>query len=241
MRRSKVRTMWSSIFRIVICCATLCLLSACTSEHAIKKDFYATLPKAVPTPKPKPAPGSLWVGENNRNNLFADYKARYVNDAITIIIDETSTGLNKAATNTSRQTSTDARISALFGIDTSLIKANPNLGAQLAAGGSSANSMKGSGDTSRGNTLSARISGRVIQVLDNGNLVVEGRKQVTINAEDQYIIITGIVRPQDVSATNLVYSQHIADARIIYTGSGVIDDKSRPGWGTRILDWVWPF
>jgi len=77
--------------------------------------------------------------------------------------------------------------------------------------------------------------------MDNGNLVVEGRKQVTINAEDQYIIITGIVRPQDVSATNHVYSQHLADARIIYTGSGIIDDKSRPGWGTRILDWVWPF
>ncbi len=241
MRRLKVRIMWSSIFRIVACSLTTLALLACVSEHAIKKDFYSMLPKAVPAPKLKPAPGSLWVGENNNNNLFSDYKARYVNDAITIIIDESSTGLNKAATNTSRQTSTDARISALFGIDTSLINANPNLGAQIAAGGSSANSMKGSGDTSRGNTLSAKISGRVLQVLDNGNLVVEGRKQITINAEDQYIVITGIVRPQDVSPMNYVYSQYIADARIIYTGSGVIDDKSRPGWGTRILDWVWPF
>ncbi|MDI9570833.1 MAG: flagellar basal body L-ring protein FlgH [Pseudomonadota bacterium] len=233
--------MWSSIFRVPLCGLAIAALIGCVSEHAIKKDYYASLPKAVPVPKAKPAPGSLWVGENNHNNLFADYKARYVNDSITIIIEESSTGLNKAATNTSRQTSTDARISALFGIDTSLIKANPNMGAQIAAGGSSSNSMKGAGDTSRGNTLVARISGRVIQVMDNGNLVVEGRKQVTINAEDQYIIITGIVRPQDVSATNHVYSQHLADARIVYTGSGVIDDKSRPGWGTRILDWVWPF
>jgi len=223
------------------CLLPILTLAGCASEHAIKKDYYSTLPTSIPTPKVKPAPGSLWVGENNRNNLFADYKARNVNDSITIVIEESSSGLNKAATNTSRQTSTDARISALFGIDTSIIKANPNMGAQIAAGGSSSNSMKGVGDTSRGNTLVARISGRVIQVLDNGNLLVEGRKQVTINAEDQYIIVTGIVRPQDVSATNHVYSQHLADARIVYTGSGVIDDKSRPGWGTRILDWVWPF
>ncbi|HOK06383.1 MAG TPA: flagellar basal body L-ring protein FlgH [Syntrophales bacterium] len=216
-------------------------VTACASEHAVKKEIYESLPAASPTPYLKPAPGSLWVGENNRNMLFADNKARYVNDTITIIIDETSDGQNKASTNTSRASSTNASISALFGIDTSLINKNPNLGTSISAGGSSVNAMKGTGDTSRGNKLQARISGRVVRVLDNGNMVVEGRKQVTINAEDQYIVITGIVRPQDVSPENYVYSQNISDARIIYTGSGVVDDKSRPGWGTRILDWVWPF
>ncbi len=85
------------------------------------------------------------------------------------------------------------------------------------------------------------IAGRVVKVLENGNLLIEGRKQVTINDEDQYIVITGIIRPQDVSPDNTVDSKNIADARIIYTGAGVVTDKQRPGWGTRILDWIWPF
>lgn len=233
--------MWSSIFKMTSLSILLFLSACAASEHAVRKDVFNSLPTMAPTPQARPAPGSLWVGENNRNMLFADNKARYINDTITIIIDETSDGQNKAATNTSRATSTNATISALFGIDTSLIKSNPNLGANISAGGSSANTMKGTGDTSRGNKLQAKISGRVISVLDNGNMVIEGRRQVTINAEDQFIVITGIVRPQDVTPENYVYSQNISDARIIYTGSGVIDDKSRPGWGTRILDWVWPF
>jgi len=101
--------------------------------------------------------------------------------------------------------------------------------------------MKGQGDTSRNNTLVARISARVIRVMENGDLMIEGRRQVTINAEDQYLIIGGIIRPQDITAENTIASQYISDAHIVLTGTGVIDDKMRPGWATRIVDWVWPF
>ena len=78
-------------------------------------------------------------------------------------------------------------------------------------------------------------------MLANGNLAIEGRRQLTINEEDQYIVLTGVVRPEDVSEDNEVSSRHIAQARIVYTGKGIIDDKMRPGWFTRIVDWVWPF
>jgi len=81
----------------------------------------------------------------------------------------------------------------------------------------------------------------VTQVLDNGNLLIEGRRLITVNAEDQYMILTGIIRPEDITNDNLILSQYIADARITYTGRGVVDDKMRPGWLTRIIDWVWPF
>jgi len=74
-----------------------------------------------------------------------------------------------------------------------------------------------------------------------GNLMIEGRRQVTINAEDQYLIIGGVIRPQDITADNTIASQYISDARIVYTGEGVINDKMRPGWMTRVVDWVWPF
>jgi flagellar L-ring protein precursor FlgH len=173
--------------------------------------------------------------------LFMDNKGRYVNDIITIIISETSGGTNDASTNTSRATSTGVNVSALFGIDTSIIDKNPNMGAKISAGGGSDNSLKGKGDTSRSSKLEAKVAGRVIKVYENGNMLIEGRRQVTINAEDQFIVISGIVRPEDVTAENTVQSRHISDARIVYTGMSVINDKSRPVWGTRVFDWAWPF
>jgi flagellar L-ring protein precursor FlgH len=89
--------------------------------------------------------------------------------------------------------------------------------------------------------LQARLTARVVRVLDNGNLLIEGRRQLTLNAEDQFIVITGVIRPEDIAADNWVLSSNIADARILYTGSGVLADKQHPGWMTRALDWVWPF
>lgn len=191
--------------------------------------------------KPRPAAGSIWSGESTNNLICSDKKARYVNDIVTIIISETAAGGNKASTNTSRDTNTSAAITALLGIDNKILAHNANMGGEISIGGTSANSLKGAGDTSRSSKLSASISARVLKVFDNGNLLIEGKRQLTVNAEDQYIIISGIVRPEDITAINTVASQYIADARILYTGDGVINDKMRPGWLTRVVDWVWPF
>ena len=85
------------------------------------------------------------------------------------------------------------------------------------------------------------MSARVMNILENGNFIIEGRRQVTVNTEDQYLILTGIIRPDDIATDNTILSQYLADAKIVYTGKGVVDDKMRPGWLTRIVDWVWPF
>ena len=188
-----------------------------------------------------PAPGSIWAGENTHNLLYADRKARYVNDIVTIIISEQAQGGNKATTNTSRDTQNSADITALLGVDKSITNNNANMGGKIELGGSSTNALKGTGDTTRGGNLAARLTARVTRVTQNGNLVIEGRRQLTVNSEDQFIIMSGIIRPEDITSDNLIYSQSIADARIIYTGDGVINDKMRPGWLTRVVDWVWPF
>jgi flagellar L-ring protein precursor FlgH len=172
--------------------------------------------------------------------LFADNKARYMNDIVTIVVSETTTGTSKGATNTSRSTNATAGIATLLGIEKSLAEKNAKL-ATMEVGGSNSNTMKGQGDTSRSSTLTARVAARVTRVLDNGNLMIEGKRQLTMNAEDQFIVISGIVRPEDITSENLIASQHISDARIQYIGDGVIDDKMRPGWLTRVMDWVWPF
>lgn len=219
------------------------LLFFVTAGCFSKKDLLRN-DQPIPLPQPRvaatPPPGSIWPGENGRNMLFADNKARYINDIVTIVVSETTTGTSKATTNTSRSTNATAGIATLLGLEKSLAEKNAKL-ATLEVGGSNSNTMKGQGDTSRGSTLSTRVAARVTKVMDNGNLMIEGRRQLTMNAEDQYIMISGIIRPDDISSENLIASQHISDARIQYIGDGVIDDKMRPGWLTRVMDWVWPF
>ena len=221
----------------------LCLMMLTAFGCSTQRNAFKDSPQPVP-----PAPvvaratnGSIWPGATAGNSLFADKKARYEGDIITIIVAESSQGGNKATTNTGRTTDTSAGINALLGLETSILERNENMGGSITLGGSSNNSLKGTGDTTRGGTLEARITARVTSVLSNGNLVIEGRRQLTVNAEDQFIVITGMIRPEDITSDNLIASQYIADARIVYTGCGVINDKMRPGWLTRVVDWVWPF
>jgi len=140
----------------IIVLAGVILISGCSGSgiYGTRPDEIQPRAKTQPVPIEKPVytPGSLWPGENNRNMLFSDNKARYVNDIVTIVIDESSSGKNQASTNTSKDTKTNAGISALLGIDTSITKSNANMGGGISVGGTSANSLKGSGDTSRGGT-----------------------------------------------------------------------------------------
>lgn len=222
--------------------ASLALLCSC-SFYGTRPDSIKAQANTLPAPivKPEHSPGSLWPGESSRNMLFTDNKARYVNDIVTIIIDESSSGQNQASTSTSRNSASNSDINAFLGLDSSIISSNTNLGGKLSVGGTSASTLKGEGDTSRGGKLQARLTARVVKVLDNGNLLIEGRRQLTLNAEDQFIVITGVIRSEDIAADNWVLSSNMADARILYTGSGVLTDKQHPGWMTRALDWGWPF
>jgi len=230
----------------------ICSLVGCASNpKVIKMDQPAPVAQDVRTPPPSHAPGSIWPGETAASSLFTDNKARYVNDIVTIVVDESSKGGNSADTKTSKDTTTFAGITSFLGLEKYIGRRNKDLtDGDIFTGGSepsinieasSKNSLAGKGATSRDGTLSARITARVIEVLDNRNLVVEGRRQLMVNAEDQYIVITGIVRPEDITSDNMISSQYIADARIVYTGNGVINDKMRPGWLTRMIDRTWPF
>jgi flagellar L-ring protein FlgH len=103
------------------------------------------------------------------------------------------------------------------------------------------NKFDGSGSTARSGALTAYISARIIQIQPNGNLIIEGNREVRVNNDNQIITLTGEVRPRDISPDNTVQSTYIANARISYAGSGVLNDQQRPGWLARILDNIWPF
>ena len=102
-------------------------------------------------------------------------------------------------------------------------------------------SFQGDGETSRTASLTGRITVTVTAVEPNGNLHVEGQKIVTLNSEKEYMVLRGVVRPEDIDANNEVVSWRLADAQIEFYGSGVVTNQTRPGLGYVLLDWLWPF
>ncbi len=102
-------------------------------------------------------------------------------------------------------------------------------------------SFSGTGATARNESMTAKMSARVIQVLPDGNLVIRGSQEILVNNEKQYITVQGVVRPADIGADNTVLSTYMADSRIDYSGQGDLSRKQREGWLSRLLDVVWPF
>jgi flagellar L-ring protein precursor FlgH len=99
----------------------------------------------------------------------------------------------------------------------------------------------GKGSSDRDGHVKAYITAVVQKVLFNGNLYISGKREIRVNNETQYITLSGVVRPKDITSSNEVSSTYVADARITYSGVGPVADKQRPGWLGRILDHVWPF
>jgi flagellar L-ring protein FlgH len=190
-------------------------------------------------PAPRPVDGSLW-SPRMRGSLFSDNKAREVGDVVTISIVESAKASKEATTKTARTSGMQADWSGVFDA----------LGSQWNVGknplGTShkidfANNFDGQGATTRSSAMTAYITARVVHVLPNGNLLVRGSREVRVNNENQFIYLQGIVRPEDVSASNVVLSTYVAEAVIEMNGQGSVSDKQRPGWLARAMDWAWPF
>jgi flagellar L-ring protein precursor FlgH len=184
---------------------------------------------------------SLWGGGGG---LVEDFRARRVNDLLTINVSENISGSGAADTATGRTSTLDASVTGFFGAPLNLNK--PNLygggnGFSPSVNGSMTDDFKGTGSTTRTGKIVGTITARVVDVMPNGTLAIESRKDITINNEKQSLILRGMVRPEDVSVSNTVESGKVADAEIYLVGDGVVQDKQRQGWLVRLLDNVWPF
>lgn len=181
--------------------------------------------------------GSLWPADDHVF-FYADKKALRIGDIITVRIIESAQASNTADTDLSRSSSTNASLNTFFGKKKflNLFKLGEDLLTSTAD-----NSHQGSGSTTRSGQLTATMTAVVRDVLPNGNLVIQGTREVLVNHEQQFITVTGIVRPQDVSRDNVILSTQLADANISIGGLGVVADKQRSGWGTWLFDLVWPF
>ncbi len=196
---------------------------------------------AIPVPQEQPSEGSLWTSHSAMASLFSDIKAHRVGDIVTISIVESSSASESAATDTSRDSSVRAGVETFLGFESQLMGQYENFNSSEMLKASLANEFQGSGRTVRSGKLTASITARIIEVLPNGNFVIEGRREIEVNHETQYIVISGIVRPEDISRDNIVLSTYISDARIAYSGRGVVNDLQYPGWFTRFLNKAWPF
>ena len=183
--------------------------------------------------------GSLWQTNSEFGTLFISQKALRVGDIVTIRIVESSSAINEASTTTGRDSSIGIKTEKFFGLEGQTADWNFNPLGELSAGFES--DFEGDGTTKRRGDLNATITAQVTHVLSNGNLKIFGNREVAINNEKQFIHISGIIRTKDISPRNEILSSFIADAKIEYSGKGVIDDRQKPGWMTSFLNTIWPF
>lgn len=185
---------------------------------------------------------SLWRDSGPFSRIYADPRARSINDIVTIQIIENSTASNKAELKTSKKTDTSMGIDNLLGLETSEgSKINPNFDNKNMIGATTNNSNQGNGETTRESTLTAYISARVVDVQPNGNLVIEAKKEVLVNKEKQIAVLTGIIRPRDISYDNIIQSNKIADMQIKFSGKGPVTEQTKRGWLGWLINTIWPF
>jgi len=216
-------------------------LSACS--HAVKDVDFSEDELSMPMGDQADniqSPGSLWSPSAKYYDMYSDHKARQVGDLIIVQIIENSSADKEASTDASRDSSTANSVTSFLGLpmDQSSIfgyKIKP----EVQTNGSS--TFKGDGKTSRSGTLSAVVSARVMRVLPSGNFAIKGKKQIRVNDEEQYIMVSGIIRPEDIMGNNSIMSTNIADLKVDYYGSGILGDQQSKGFLARAIDKIWPF
>lgn len=220
--------------------AVALLASACMpSVRSVTTDKHA---KEVNTALNRPvmdvSAGSLWAGSGS---MFDDAKARQVGDLVTIVVSESATATRNLGTSESKDGSHTTSINAALGYGQALAAKNPLFNPSTALDISNKKSFTGSGSTNNSDTLTANVTAVVTKVYPNGNMVVVGRRQLTINQQPQELTFSGIVRPTDIAPDNTISSSKVAQVKISYGSGGELATVTHEGWFTRTLEQVWPF
>ena len=192
-----------------------------------------TIP-AAPAPASQAPSASLFRA--GAGELFQDQRASRVGDILTVEINIADKAEFGNSTSRSRNGSESMGIAALLGLQ-NILPGNPG----QAVDTSSTSASGGQGRTSRSETINMKMAAIVTDVLPNGNLVIRGRQEMRVNFELRELIVTGIVRPQDIGKGNTIEHAKIAEARISYGGRGQLTDVQQARWGQQIYDALFPF
>ena len=208
------------------------MLGGCSTyiEEVNNQQFKPLRPSFEEFEKADPSNGSIY--STSSSGLFSsDRRAKKVGDILSVTLSETFSS-NKAVTNSSAKAD---NIGAEVG-PTGFMK-NFRLSGSVAK----TNSFAGSMATNQSNSLSGTLSATIVRVFPNGNLEIKGQKKLRITEGTEYIRLSGIIRPEDISTTNTVSSSKIAEAQIEYVGAGILDSATKPGWGSKIFRAISPF
>jgi flagellar L-ring protein precursor FlgH len=221
----------------------LFLLSGCASinnPYAFDRNQQISPPPVPASDMRQPVnqPGSLFG--SNQPGYFSDIRAHHVGDIIVVEIVENSKAEKTNDSKAERTTSLRAGMPVLLGYEDRLIP-NYTANAQVAVGADFSSNFDAKAELSKEDTMTAAIGCTVMEVFSNGNLMIRGQREIQVNGETQFIYLPGTIRSSDVDTNNTVTSTKLADARIEYSGRGVLSDKQQPGWLTRLLDTIWPF
>lgn len=220
----------SSFARTALACALAALLGGCVIAGDVRP--YPTMAPLQPImpPQAEPTAGAIYAAGPTLQ-LYSDRRARDVGDLLTITLLENTTAQTSANTATNKESNLSLGTPSILG-------APVTLGGKdiLSATAKGARDFTGKGNSAQSNRLQGNVTVTVVQRLPNGNLVVQGQKNLRLNQGDELVQVQGIVRPGDISADNTVPSSRVAEARIVYGGRGPVAQSNAMGWLSRFFN-----
>ncbi len=219
---------------LCVIAVVLPLLQACT-QTPIRDPAFAPVAPADLRP-PVQNSGSIYQSGYDMR-LFEDHTAKRVGDILTITLLERTQAKKAADLDTTKDTKMSVTAPSLYTLGAAALT-----GKDISANLEANRKFAGEATADQSNSLSGNISVTVVELLPNGNLSVRGEKRVTLNQGDEFVRLSGIVRPVDINSANIVTSDKVADVTIMYVGEGAVADASKMGWLARILNSPWlPF
>lgn len=179
------------------------------------------------------------------NPLFSDHKAMHVNDIVTVIISENAQSSNSGSKKLTQSDSSTLGGGAFTSVGgngavssaASKLSGFTNIGFESNSG----NAYNGQGSATKDASFTTTVSARIVKVLQNGNYFISGKREILIDEQKQIIQIGGVIRPYDIDQNNMISSSQISEAKIFYKTEGDVDRATQQGWGTKIIQAVWPF
>jgi flagellar L-ring protein precursor FlgH len=233
-----MKTVFLNSVKIIAVGAFAIMLSACTTFPGGARPGdpeYAPVTTATPEPPPASPGGIYQIGHGL--SLFDDRRAYQVGDIVTVVLSEKTTASKAANSEIKKEDDIGIGAGVVLG------QSPPNIGDYTMETSVKADrEFKGEADADQKNSLQGSIAVTISQIMPNGLLQVRGEKWITLNTGDEFIRISGLLRPEDINSSNQVPSTKLADARITYSGTGALADANRQGWASRFFNSpYWPF
>ncbi len=221
---------FSTLARIALPCAVAALLGGCVIAGDVRPSPAMAPIQPIMPPQAAPTAGAIYAAGPTLQ-LYSDRRARDVGDLLTITLLENTTATTSANTATNKESNLSIGTPSIFG-------APVTLGGKdvLSATASGKRDFTGKGNSAQSNRLQGSVTVTVVQRLPNGNLVVQGQKNLRLNQGDELVQVQGIVRPGDIAPDNSIPSSRVAEARIVYGGRGPVAQSNAMGWLSRFFN-----